>query len=74
MKILIKNDIFPNSDFTEHNICVDCIKQKQMKHTIKCATRSTQLLEIIHTKCMFGKLDYKLNSIFYFLVIKVILK
>jgi hypothetical protein len=28
---------------------VDCIKGKQIKHTKKGATRSTELLEIIHT-------------------------
>ena len=28
---------------------MDCIKDKQTKHTKKGATRSTQLLEIIHT-------------------------
>ena len=37
-------------DFTYLDICVDCIKGKQTKHTSKKrATRSTQLLEIIHT-------------------------
>ena len=30
-------------------MCVDCIKGKQTKHTKKGATRSTELLEIIHT-------------------------
>ena len=30
-------------------MCVDCIKGKQTKHTKKCDTRSTELLEIIHT-------------------------
>ena len=49
MERLIKNDILPDLDFTDLNICVDCIKGKQTKHTKKGATRSTQLLEIIHT-------------------------
>ena len=31
------------------SVCVECIKGKQTKHTNKCATRSTELLEIIHT-------------------------
>ena len=46
---LIKNEILPDLDFTDLNICVDCIKGKQTKHTKKGATRSTKLLEIMHT-------------------------
>jgi len=49
MKILIKNEILYDLDFTDLNICVDYIKRKQTKHTKKGATRSTQLLEIVHT-------------------------
>jgi len=44
-----KNEILLNLDFTDLNVCVDCIKGKQTKHTKKGATRSNQLLEIIHT-------------------------
>jgi len=36
-------------DFTDLKICEDCIKEKKTEHTKKWATRSTQLLEIIHT-------------------------
>ena len=46
---LVKNEILPNLDFTDLGLCVDCIKGKQTKHNKKGATRSTQLLEIIHT-------------------------
>ena len=46
---LVKNEILPNLDFTDLGVCVDCIKGKQTKHDKKGATRSTQLLEIIHT-------------------------
>jgi len=49
MQRLVKNEILPNLDFTNLNVCVDCIKGKQTKHTKKKVTRSTQLLEIIHT-------------------------
>ena len=49
MQRLVKNEILPNLDFTNPNVCVDCIKGKQTKYTKKGATRSTQLLEIIHT-------------------------
>ena len=34
----------------------DCIKGKQTKHTKKGATRSTKLLEIIHTD-IYGPFD-----------------
>ena len=47
MKRLVKNEILPSLDFTDLNVCVNCIKGKQTKHTKKGATRSTQLLEII---------------------------
>ena len=46
---LVKNEILPNLDFADFGLCVDCIKGKQTKHNKKGATRSTQLLEIIHT-------------------------
>ncbi|WZZ03027.1 hypothetical protein YC2023_088948 [Brassica napus] len=37
-------------DFSDLDVCIDCIKGKQTKHTLKKpATRSTQLLELIHT-------------------------
>ena len=46
---LVKNEILPSLDFIDLNVCVDYIKGKQTKHIKKGATRSTQLLEIIHT-------------------------
>ena len=49
MERLIKNEILSNLDFTDLNICVDCIKEKQTKHTKKGATRNTQLIEIVRT-------------------------
>ncbi|XP_057969384.1 uncharacterized protein LOC131158531 [Malania oleifera] len=45
---LVKSGILPDLDFTDFDICVNCIKGKQTRHTKKEATRSTQLLEIIH--------------------------
>ena len=51
-------------------MCVDCIKGKQTKHTKKGATRSTELLEIIHTNICgpfdapsFGKEKYYITFI-----------
>ena len=35
MKRLIKNEILPDLDFMDLNICMDCIKGKQTKHTKK---------------------------------------
>ena len=50
IKRLIKNEILPQLDFSDLDVCIDCIKGKQTKHTLKKpATRSTQLLELIHT-------------------------
>ncbi|GJT55601.1 retrovirus-related pol polyprotein from transposon TNT 1-94 [Tanacetum coccineum] len=46
---LVKNKILPNLDFTDFGLCVECIKAKQTKHNKKGATRSDDLLEIIHT-------------------------
>jgi len=48
MKRLIKNEIILDLDFTDLNICMDRIKRKQTQYTKKGATRSTQLLEIVH--------------------------
>ena len=45
MKRSMKDEIFPNLDFTNVDVCVDCIKEKQTKHTKKGATRSGKLLE-----------------------------
>lgn len=46
---LIKEGIIRTLDWSNFSDCVDCIKGKQTKHTKKGSTRSTQLLEIIHT-------------------------
>jgi len=47
---LEKSEILPALDFSDWDVCVDCIKEKQTKHiTKKPATRSSGLLEIIHT-------------------------
>ena len=47
---LVKNAILPQLDFSDLDVCVECIKGKHTKHSVKKpATRSTQLLELIHT-------------------------
>jgi len=35
IEILVKNEIIPNLDFTGLNVCMDCIKGKQIKQTKK---------------------------------------
>src|SRR5262249_39705637 len=56
MKRLVKNEIFPKLNFTDLSVCVDCIKSKQTKHIKKGATRSTELIEIIHID-IYGPFD-----------------
>ena len=56
LQILVNNEILSNLDLTYLGICMDCIKGKQTKHSKKGATRSTQLLEIIHTD-IYGPFD-----------------
>ena len=45
----MKDDILEHLDFTDFDICIDCIKGKQTKQIKKNTTRSKELLEIIHT-------------------------
>jgi hypothetical protein len=70
MERLIKDGILPNLDFTDLDVCVDCIKGKQTKHIKKGATRSGELLEIVHTdicgpfdSLSFGKEKYFITFI-----------
>jgi len=49
MSMLMKSEILPQLDFSDWDVCLDCIKGKQTKHISKNpATRSSQLLELIH--------------------------
>jgi hypothetical protein len=49
MDHLIKDDIIENIDLSDLEQCIDCIKGKYAKTIKKGATRSTDILEIIHT-------------------------
>jgi len=49
MERLVKNDILPSVDFNDFGTCVDFIKGKLTKTKKMGATRSNELLEIIHT-------------------------
>ena len=46
---LVKDELLSNLDFTDFGVCIDCIKGKQAKTIKKTATRSSELLELIHT-------------------------
>ena len=46
---LISYGILPHLDFDDLEICVDCVKGKLTKTKKKGATRSENLLEIVHT-------------------------
>ena len=46
---LVKCDVLPSLDFTDFDVCIDCLKGKMTKHQKKGATHSSGLLEIIHT-------------------------
>ncbi|RWR73399.1 Gag-protease-integrase-RT-RNaseH polyprotein [Cinnamomum micranthum f. kanehirae] len=49
MARLVKDGLLPNLNFTDFTVCIDCIKGKQTNTSKKGATRSSGLLEIIHT-------------------------
>ena len=45
----MKDEVLPSLDFTDFGTCVKCLKGKMTTATKKGATRSSNLLEIIHT-------------------------
>ncbi|GJZ79437.1 putative RNA-directed DNA polymerase [Tanacetum coccineum] len=49
MTRLVKDEVLPNLDFSDFGKCVECIKGKMTKGNKKGVTRSTELLELIHT-------------------------
>ena len=49
MEHLVKDGILVSLDFSDFNICVECIKGKYTKINKKGASRATELLECIHT-------------------------
>ena len=70
MKRLVKDGILHNLDFTDLDVCVDCIKGKQTKHTKKGVTKSGEFFEIVHTNICgpfdspsFGKEKYFITFI-----------
>ncbi|GJY06174.1 putative zinc finger, CCHC-type containing protein [Tanacetum coccineum] len=49
MTRLVKDEVLPNLDFSDFENYVECIKGKMTKGNKKGVTRSTRLLELIHT-------------------------
>jgi len=58
MERLIKNDVLLPLDFSDVDICVDCIKGKYAKTIKKGAIRATGVLQLIHTD-ICGPLNVK---------------
>lgn len=48
LQLLIKENILPNLDFSDFDVCVECIKGKLTNIRKKGSIRSQELLEIIH--------------------------
>ncbi|KAL0403765.1 UNVERIFIED_CONTAM: putative mitochondrial protein [Sesamum radiatum] len=57
IKKLVNDGVLNTLDFTDFDTCVDCIKGKQTNVSKKCAKRSSNLLEIIHTDICCPDLD-----------------
>ena len=57
MKKLVNDRVLSTLDFTDFETCVDCIKGKQTNKSKRCAKRSTNLLEIIHTNICCPNMD-----------------
>ena len=49
IKRLVNDGVLSTLDFTDFETCVDCIKGKQTNKSKQGATRSSSILEIIHT-------------------------
>lgn len=49
MQRLVKDGILHSLDFSDLDHCIECIKGKFVKGNKKGATRSSALLEVIHT-------------------------
>jgi hypothetical protein len=57
IKRLVNEGVLNTLDFTDFETCVDCIKGKQTNKSKKGATRSSDILEIIHTDICSLDLD-----------------
>ena len=57
IKRLINDGVLSTLDFTDFETCVDCIKGKQTNKSKKGATRSTNILEIIHSDICCPDMD-----------------
>ena len=57
IKRLVNDGVLSTLDFTDFETCVDCIKGKQTNKSKKGATRSTNILEIIHSDICYPDMD-----------------
>ncbi|KAA8532494.1 hypothetical protein F0562_032527 [Nyssa sinensis] len=57
IKRLVNDGVLSTLDFTDFETCVDCIKGKQTNKSTKGATRSSHILEIIHTDICSPDMD-----------------
>ena len=60
---LVLDGILDSIDFTDFNVCVDCIKGKQTKTKKFGAYRATDVLELIHTLHLHGMVN---NILYHF--------
>ena len=57
IKRLVNDKVLNTLDFADFNTCIDCIKGKQTNKFKKCAKRSTDVLEIIHSDICCPDMD-----------------
>ena len=57
IKRLVNEGVLNTLDFTDFENCVDCIKGKQTNKSKKCANRSSDILDIIHTDICSPDMD-----------------
>ena len=57
IKRLVNEGVLNTLNFTDFETCVDCIKGKQTNKSKKCANRSSDILEIIHTDICSPDMD-----------------
>ena len=57
IKILVNEGAFNALNFTDFEICLDCLKGKQTNKSKKGVTRSKRLFEIIHTDICYPDMD-----------------
>ena len=65
---LVKDEVLPSLDFTNFGTCVKCLKGKMTSTTKKGATRSSKLLELIHTNSFITFIDDYSRYMYLYLI------